>query len=73
MSRREELTDEQWTLRKRRTDENFVATKDAGRSNACLRGCKISAPVLVRFDDHDANYVGFVQLACVVILLKNYF
>lgn len=29
--------------------------------------------VLVRFDYHDANYLGFVHLACVVILLRNYF
>jgi transposase len=29
--------------------------------------------VLVRFDYHDANYLGFVHLACLVILLRNYF
>ncbi len=29
--------------------------------------------VLVRFDYHDANYLGFVHLACIVILLRNYF
>lgn len=29
--------------------------------------------VLVRFDYHDANYLGFVRLACIVILLRNYF
>ena len=29
--------------------------------------------VLVRFDCHDANYLGFVHLACIVILLRNYF
>ena len=28
---------------------------------------------LVRFDYHDANYLGFVQVACIVILLRNYF
>jgi transposase len=26
-----------------------------------------------RFDYHDANFLGFVQLACAVILLRNYF
>ena len=29
--------------------------------------------VLVHFDYHDANYLGFVHLACIVILLRNYF
>lgn len=29
--------------------------------------------VLVRFDYHDANYLGFVHLACIVILSRNYF
>lgn len=29
--------------------------------------------VLVRFDYHVANYLGFVHLACIVILLRNYF
>jgi transposase len=29
--------------------------------------------VLVRFDYHDANYSGFVHLARIVILLRNYF
>lgn len=29
--------------------------------------------VLVRFDYYDANYLGFVHLACIVILLRNYF
>lgn len=29
--------------------------------------------VLVRFDYHDTNYLGFVHLACLVILLRNYF
>ena len=27
----------------------------------------------VRFDYHDANYLGFVHLACIVILLRDYF
>lgn len=26
-----------------------------------------------RFDFYDQNYLGFVQLACMVILLRNYF
>ena len=26
-----------------------------------------------RFDYYDANYLGFIQLACMVILLRNYF
>jgi len=26
-----------------------------------------------RFDYYDANFLGFVQLACTVILLRNYF
>jgi len=26
-----------------------------------------------RFDYYDANFLGFVQLACAVILLRNYF
>jgi transposase len=26
-----------------------------------------------RFDHYEENYLGFVQLACVVILLRNYF
>jgi len=26
-----------------------------------------------RFDHYDANFLGFVQLACTVILLRNYF
>ena len=26
-----------------------------------------------RFDFHDENYLGFVQIACMVILLRNYF
>lgn len=26
-----------------------------------------------RFDLYDHNYLGFVQLACIVILLRNYF
>ena len=29
--------------------------------------------VLVLFDYHDTNYLGFVHLACIVILLRNYF
>ncbi|RWZ87058.1 MAG: IS4/IS5 family transposase, partial [Hydrotalea sp. AMD] len=26
-----------------------------------------------RFDYYDANFLGFVQLACTIILLRNYF
>jgi transposase len=29
--------------------------------------------VLVRFDYHDDNYLGFVHRACIVVLLRNYF
>jgi hypothetical protein len=44
-----------------------------GFQEASLRSCKIFASVLVRFDYHDANYLFFVHLACIVILLRNNF
>ncbi len=29
--------------------------------------------IVVRYEYHADNYLGFVQLACMVILLRNYF
>ena len=29
--------------------------------------------IVVRYEYHADNYLGFVQLACIVILLRNYF
>lgn len=29
--------------------------------------------LVVRYEYHSENYLGFVQLACIVILLRNYF
>ncbi|MFN4292349.1 MAG: transposase, partial [Permianibacter sp.] len=29
--------------------------------------------ILVRYDRYDFNYLGFVQLGCLVILLRTYF
>ena len=26
-----------------------------------------------RFDYHDQNYLGFIQIACMIILMRNYF
>ena len=126
MSRREELTDEQWSLieplfdkteavqtrgRPRREDREIfngvlwilrsgarwadlpgrfphkqnrkrAKTQDGRKLRRYKRRWKIERlfawlqnfrRVLVRFDYHDANYLGFVHLACIVILLRNYF
>ena len=57
-------------------------TQDGGKLRRYKRRWKIERlfawvqnfrRVLVRFDYHDANYLGFVHLACIVILLRNYF
>jgi len=29
--------------------------------------------IVVRYEYHSDNYLGFVHLACIVILLRNYF
>jgi transposase len=29
--------------------------------------------ILVRYERHLHNYLGFVQLGCIIILLRNYF
>jgi transposase len=29
--------------------------------------------IVVRYEYHHANYLGFVHLACIIILLRNYF
>ncbi|MDQ3714215.1 MAG: transposase, partial [Acidobacteriota bacterium] len=29
--------------------------------------------IFVRYEYHSDNYLGFVHLACIVILLRNYF
>jgi hypothetical protein len=29
--------------------------------------------ILVRYEYHDANYLGFVHLGCILILLRAYF
>jgi transposase len=40
------------------------------RLNAWLQNFR---KITVRYEYWDANYFGFVQLACLIILLKNYF
>jgi transposase len=37
---------------------------------AWLQNCR---RILVRYEYHDANYLGFVHLGCILILLRAYF
>jgi transposase len=59
-----------------------VKTQDARKLRRYKRRWKIERlfawlqnfrRVLIRFDYYDANYLGFVHPACIVILLRNYF
>jgi hypothetical protein len=43
----------------------------AGKWSDCSPGSITSAALVVRYEYHAENYLGFLQLACLMILLRH--
>ena len=63
-NRRKPVTQDGRTLRR------YKRRWKVERLNAWLQNFR---KVVVRYEYHASNYFGFVQLACLIILLRNYF
>ena len=56
---------------RRRTAALCAATGGAGKSNVCSLGCIIFVALVIRWEYYPENFLGMVQLACAVILLRH--
>ncbi|MBA2620479.1 MAG: hypothetical protein H0U87_04700 [Acidobacteria bacterium] len=56
----------------RKTVENYAVTSDDGKSSVFSRGCINFVVLSFACDYHAENFLGFVYLACIKILLRCY-
>ena len=59
------------TVPKRKMAVHCDAIGGVGRWNASLLGSAISGVLVVRYERHALNYLGFVHLGCILILLRQ--
>ena len=53
-------------------EERGAATSDGGRSSRLFAWLRNFRRIAMRFDFHDENYLGFVHLGCIRVLLRCY-
>ena len=48
-------------------------TVDDGMLNDCLRGCRNFCQLITRHEYKIENFLAFIYLGCIVILMRQYF
>jgi transposase len=56
-----------------RMEENSGDTKEDGKWKELFAWIQNFRRCNTRYEYYEANFLGFIQLACIIILIRNYF